>query len=70
MFDTHLQIQYKIQSDKLMHQFFIYENKVKTLKKSTNKIRRASVSQVKGVRRILEDTVRVIEKGDNSNKIF
>jgi len=70
MFDTHLKIQYKIQSDKLMHMFFIYENKIKTLKETKNSVRRPSISILKGIRKILDDTVNVIKKGDQCEKIF
>ena len=70
MFDTHLKIQYKIQSDKLMHLFFIYENKIKTLKDTSRKVRKPSVSIVKGIKKIFDESIAVITKGDHSEKIF
>jgi len=60
IFDAHLNIQYKIQSDKLMHLFFIYENKVNTMKQSSKKLRRPSQTMFKGAQKILQQTVKVI----------
>ena len=50
--------------------FFIYENKIRSLKDTSNAIRRPSVSILKGLKKILDDSVAVIKKGDHSEKIF
>ena len=70
MFDAHLNIKYKIQSDYFMHKFFIYENIIRILRDTNRKERRPSISLVKGLRDILDETVALINRGDNSRQIF
>jgi len=53
-----------------MHLFFIYESKIKTLKDTKNSVRRPSISILNGIRKILDDTIKVIKKGDQCEKIF
>lgn len=53
-----------------MHLFFIYENKVKTMKESSKKLKRPSHNMFMNARKILDQTVQVIKKGDYSEAIF